>query len=830
MSKRSHLETERCLLAREAHGFNRLCVSRNVPVSHAGTHKRHVTAIFCAGLAWGTFIFPAMAESVSPASVASTGSTVAATGNLQPLIFEVEINGQAVEVKRPMMRRGTSTFVETAELDAWQIALPASPATAIDGGDYYDLQSLPHIKLRIDEATQTIHIDAMPEAFRNSYARHRSPVRPPVSDSIPGAFLNYDLALEQDRHKTHASGYFNAAVSGESGIAVTSFLSGQSSFGNTSTTIRLDSFYRLDDPDSLTQLTIGDAISRSAGWSTPFRYGGVQWGTRFALQPGYISYPTPTLRGSAALPSAVEVYVNDTLRYQGRTDAGPFAVSNVPVLTGAGEMRFATTDALGVQRVVVAPYYVSSNLLRAGLSDYSVEVGWTRLNYGQQSFDYGKPFGSGIWRRGINDDTTLELHGEVGANSGTGGGGLAWVVNPLGEFSVHAAASTDSALGGGRLLRTSFMHVAADWSFAASRQMASRGFTQIAWQESPMHVRSQSQVFAGRSFGRLGSLGTSYTVLQYSSDERVAVVTANWSIPVAQGGSLSAYVARTRQQPGTPITSVGLSLSLPLGDRQSASMSIQRVDGRSITTAEVSRPASAEIGGDYGYRVGATRGGDSRSVATVDWLGRYGAVVAEAASSRGDAALRVRASGAIGSAGGLFFAASQSDDAFALVTVPGAVGLAVYRENQHVGTTDSQGRAMLSGLRAYEPNRVSINSEDIPIDALVGADAIQVVPRCKGVAKATFDISRWRVANIVVRLPDDQPLPPGIEVRSANRAESFLSGFGGAVSISAPLAGERFEASWHQGKCTFTLGALGKDGQLLQPLIHVCAPDAPVPP
>ena len=345
-----------------------------------------------------------------------------------------------------------------------------------------------------------------------------------------------------------------------------------------------------------------------------------------------------------------------------------------------------------------------------------------------------------------------------------------------------------------------------------------------------MHVRSQSQVFAGRSFGRLGSLGTSYTVLQYSSDERVAVVTANWSIPVAQGGSLSAYVARTRQQPGAPITSVGLSLSLPLGDRQSASMSIQRVDGRSITTAEVSRPASAEIGGDYGYRVGATRGGDSRSVATVDWLGRYGAVVAEAASSRGDAALRVRASGAIGSAGGLFFAASQSDDAFALVTVPGAVGLAVYRENQHVATTDSQGRAMLSGLRAYEPNRVSINSEDIPIDALVGADAIQVVPRYKGVAKATFDISRWRVANIVVRLPDDQPLPPGIEVRSANRAESFLSGFGGAVSISAPLAGERFEASWHQGKCTFTLGALGKDGQLLQPLIHVCAPDAPVPP
>lgn len=830
MPKRNHPETERHRGLLEVQGFIRKSMCQNVPGSRAGRHTCHAGSVVLGGLAWGLLVVSATAAGISSAPVASRRLTGIEADSSQSLIFEMVINGQAVPARRPMVRRGTSIFVDKSELDAWHLALPASSPLLIDGSSHYDLRSLPFIKLHIDEATQTIHIDALPEAFRESYARQRLPARLPVSESVPGAFLNYDVALERGRRGTQATGYFDAAVSGKYGLGVTSLLSGQSSFVNNRTTTRLDSFYRLDDPDSLKRLTIGDTIARSAGWSTPFRYGGVQWGTQFALQPGYISYPTPTLRGSAALPSAVEVYVNDTLRYQGRTDAGPFAVSNVPVLTGAGEMRFATTDALGVQRVVVAPYYVSSSLLRAGLSDYSVEFGWTRLNYGQRSFDYGRPFGSGTWRKGVNDATTLDLHGEVSANSATGGGGLAWVVNPLGEFSVHAAASTDSALGSGHLLRTSFTHAAANWSFAATQQMASPGFTQIAWQDSPTHVRGQNQLFVGRSFGRLGSLGTSYTRLRYNSEERIAVVTANWSIPVAQGGSLSAYLARTQQQTGSAVASIGLSVSLPLESRQVASVSTQRVAGRSTTTADVSRAASGEIDGSYGYRVAAARGGDSRSVATLDRLGRYGTMVAEAASSRGDAALRLRASGAVGSAGGLLFAARQSDDAFALVTVPGAAGLAIYRENQHVATTDKHGRAILSGLRAYESNRVSINSNDLPIDVLVGADVIQVVPRYKGVAKATFDISRLQVVNIVVRLSDGQTLPPGIEVRSKARAETFLSGFGGAVSISGPLAGERFTAVWRTGKCTFSLNSPGKENPSQQPVVRVCTPgvsDAP---
>ena len=138
---------------------------------------------------------------------------------------------------------------------------------------------------------------------------------------------------------------------------------------------------------------------------------------------------------------------------------------------------------------------------------------------------------------------------------------------------------------------------------------------------------------------------------------------------------------------------------------------------------------------------------------------------------------------------------------------------------------DAFGRAILSGLRAYEPNRISINSEDIPIETLIGKDAIQVVPRYKSVAAVTFDITRHTIANIVVRLDNDQPLPPGIEVHGAEgRTTALLSGYGGAVSIDTPRANERFEARWRTGQCTFTLGALDEAGKLIQAGAHVCRP------
>jgi outer membrane usher protein len=775
----------------------------------------------------------------------------------QPAILEVRINGMPYEASRPMLRLGAQVLFQRGDIVEWQLLVPAVPALSVDGDDYFDMTSLPGVTVRLDEATQTVQLDVPPQGFAEGVARSRSTERLALSESALGAFLNYDVALQRDRSGTRASGFFDASASGPWGLASTSFLAGPTAFDTSHSATRLDTAYRWEDPSSLTRLTVGDSITRSASWSTPLRFGGVQLGTQFGLQPGYISYPTPSLHGGSALPSSVEVFVNDTLRYQGRADAGPFTVSDVPVLTGAGDMRFAVTDSLGVRRTVVTPYYVSSNLLRAGLSDYSVEFGWNRLFYGERSFAYGRPFASGNWRKGWNDSTTLELHAEAGTRSQTVGSGATWVWSPIGEFSLSGAASRSIDTGSGRLARASFTRIGERWNFSISRQVASRDFTQIAWQDDSAHVTAQTQAFAGRSLGALGSIGGSYTVLRYDRGEQVSVLSANWSIAIVGRASLSAYVSRALQsrtvsQRAAGTTSIGLTFSMPLGDQQTASLSVQRVDGGMSAIAEVGRTPPVDIDGGVGYRVlasrgkggngnggdGGTGGSSARTEAGVSWLGRYGVATAEAASFGGDTGLRLRASGsvgvAVGSASGLMdavmFATRQSDDAFALVEVPGSPGLKVYRENQHLATTDAQGRAIVPGLRAYESNLLSIDSTDLPIEATIGKDAIKVVPRFKGVAAARFDVGNGKAATVVVRLPDGGFLPPGIDVRSIARERRFISGYGGAVSIDQPASGEVFEARWRGGHCSFALGKVDLSGPLPSLGALVCKPLAASPP
>jgi outer membrane usher protein len=764
------------------------------------------------------------------AALSSAPASAAANADDGEMAFlEVRINGLLQDAPRPLLRLGAYLLVTAADLKTWRLVIPGEPTLRRNGTDLYDLRALAGARISIDEITQTVDLQLSHEAFETSVGAARGIERPPVFPSVFGTFMNYDIVMQQDRDGTRLSGLFDATASADWGTLGTNLLAGQSGFGGGGNgAVRLDSSYVRDDPDRLRRLTVGDSITQSAPWSTPIRFGGVQFGTRFGLQPGYITYPLPTLRGGSAIPSSVEVYIDNVMRYQQPIPAGPFAINNVPVLSGAGEMRFTVTDALGVRRSVTTPYYVSANLLRSGLSDYSIEAGWTRLRYGERSFDYGDPFVSGSWRRGLTDRLTVDLRAEAAAHSRTAGAGLTWIWGSIGEFSLHGAASggqrpDNSAAvpasvpmldGSGRLVRASYTRSSKDWNFSVMRQVASRNFTQIGWQDDFAHINRQTQVFAGRSLGpRYGSVGASYTQLGYSTGDRIVVTSANWSIGIGATSSLSTYIARTRQNSGQSTTSVGLTFSMVLDANRSASVSMQRSDNqRPSVQAEFVQLPPGDLG--LGYRVRASRGDTERAEAGVEWRTRWGIVSADAAAVRGETATRLRASGSVGLADGMLFTSRSSNEAFALVTVEGSPGITIYRENQPWAVTNDSGRAIVPGLRAYGTNYLSIDAGDLPIEATLRRDSMQVVPRYRSIADVRFDLSYDLVVNATVQLADGTPLPPGIDVVGADRKEPLLTGYGGAISIAGPRSGEVFEARWRGQRCRFALGIIDPKAKL----------------
>ena len=209
---------------------------------------------------------------------------------------------------------------------------------------------------------------------------------------------------------------------------------------------RLDTFWRYDLPQRMETLVVGDAVGVGGGWSRPARYGGVRWGRDFGMRPGFVTLPQLTLNGEAALPSTVEVLVNNARRLSQPMPSGPFELNNVPIVTGAGEINLVVRDLLGRETVIQQSYYASPRLLAPGLSDFSFEAGWLRTGYGESSA-YGDGFGAATWRQGLSRSLTGEAGVELQAKRRAAGVELAGLLGDWAVGRVALAASSSSTQG-----------------------------------------------------------------------------------------------------------------------------------------------------------------------------------------------------------------------------------------------------------------------------------------------------------------------------------------------------------------------------------------------
>ena len=150
----------------------------------------------------------------------------------------------------------------------------------------------------------------------------------------------------------------------------------------------------------------------------------------------------PTISGSAAVPSTVDLFVDNARRFSGEVPAGPFQITNLPVVTGQGSARLVVRDVQGQEVVSESAFFASPQLLAEGLIDYALEAGFARRFYAIRSFDYDDRFmGSATLRYGLTDVLTVETHVEGGDGLVNGGAGLVAAAGSYGVVSLAGAAS-----------------------------------------------------------------------------------------------------------------------------------------------------------------------------------------------------------------------------------------------------------------------------------------------------------------------------------------------------------------------------------------------------
>lgn len=728
---------------------------------------------------------PARAETLPDCPVAADAELV---------LLVPRVNGQLAPFCAFALKLDGLVYLPRDDIERLGLRLPDSAPLIRGGSPHYPLDAIAELEYRIDEPQQELHISGPASIFRP----HRispTPRRHPPSPGPGGAFLNYDLHAQQ-RGSGHVdtSGLFETRLFGAGGSGGGTWL--LQDFGDDREWVRLETEWTVDQPEQRRRLRIGDGTTRPGAWGSPMRFGGIQWGTDFSLDPYFSTTAAPTVAGEAPLPSTLELYVDNRLALRRDVPPGPFEIRDPPVVTGEGEMQLVIRDLLGREQVVTQPYHANPRLLKPGLTDHHLALGQLRRDFGRESHRYGTTFGAGLIRHGLSPTLTGEGRLEIAEDQQTGGFSLSHLLLDWAVADLTLAVSQSDA-GQGRLARAGLLRQARPYSFGLRLSHASRHYTQLGAPPGAL-PRYQAQAHVSRSFGRHGAWSAATLYREPHEGRTFRSYTLSHRRRLGEHTALSISLIRTEL--GDRDHSIRITLTRRLGTRTSGSAYHSR-DGDSRRQG-VSLQRSPPPGPGIGWRVLAEDGPNERLEARLRGNTAVTSFDVAAAQRAGVTAYRAGLRGGFAYMDGGLFASRRIDDGFAVVRTGEYPGVGIYRNNHLVARSNQRAMALVPRLRAYEAQRLAIELDDIPLEARIDSPELVVVPRRRSGVLAHFDIAPAYGA--LVQLVDEQgdPLPAGSTVRLAEHDERFPVAHHGWVYVTGLRDTARLTARWDGRACT----------------------------
>ena len=722
-------------------------------------------------------------------------------------ILAVTVNSEAQDEPVLALRDDAGrVLLPLADLTRWRMRLPAMAGAAgvagvaYAGDRYIPLEAFPGVSVKIDERAQALTIDAPPSAFASTAIDALALAGPIPQRSATGGFLNYTLLATRSDEVNAASGSFEVGAFGRFGTATSTAVASRTAESTTFT--RLDSTWTYAMPERLSTLRAGDAVSRGGAWGSAVRFGGVQFATDFATQPNLVLTAGQFASGQATVPSTVDVFINNALVTQQSVKPGPFSITNIPPITGSGNVTLIVRDELGREQIISRPFYASPTLLRPGLSDFSVDLGLVRENYGISSNDYGSWIAAGTYRRGLNERVTAEVRAEALAGLTNAGAAASMLVEDFGVFSTSLAGG-HNPIGNGARFSIGFDRQAIGLSFGVQASFLTPRF-RLAGDVNPQAIRAREVVAtADYSLGRMGTVAVAYVDRAFHNQPSTQVTSLGYTVSLDRWGYLAVSASRVKSVDVTTMANVLWTFSL--GPSTSAAASLARVRGGDGSVSRDERTLSVQRnlppGEGWGYRVLLSDEGSQQG--QLNYQNRYGTYSAEIARSGGQMGERISASGGLGVISGRTFLSRSINDSFGLVRVPGYSEVRIYAQNREIGRTDANGELIVPRLLPYQRNRLSIDQSDLPLDAEFDGLTNDAVPYGRSGVVVDFAIKPAHSALVRIVQPDGQPVPAGAQVRVAGRDQASPVALDGQAYLTDLSARNRAVVTWTQRTCEF---------------------------
>ena len=716
----------------------------------------------------------------------------------ETLLLAVMLNNARTGVLLTVLKLpDNSLLARASELRALRVQI--DPRIVED--DLVALSAIPGLGFAYDEPSQSISLTLSGQSldpYQIELGTGRRGFDAGKVHPTPGVIVNYSAYATQTRERTAVAGTAGLVGMMGSGVVTTDFSFNSDSRWDGNALVRLDSSWRLIDPVAVRSYIIGDFASNALPWSNSVRLGGLQIASAFEQRPDIVTTPLPRFAGSAALPSTLDLYIDQQRIFSGEIPSGPFDIQSLPQVSG-GKVRLVTTDLSGRQIEIVRDYYYVASQLRPGLLEYSVDLGFPRRDFGFASFSYDNNFsGSGSLRYGLTQMTTVEGHVE-GAIDGlvNGGVGIVQGLGGHGALTVAISGSRYKGLEGARMAVKAEGRIGQLVFFAGTERSFGDYFdlARVAlardWQRRGIAgsvdlalapARATTINRAGLSIGPV--LGGTSVSFNYNDiqDRDYGQRLANMSLSRPISGRVTAYFSAYSDLDRGKSYGAFAMLNIRIGRSTMLTASAERDSGRTALEMQAEGLAGQRQG-DVGWGLSNRIVADSKDSrrAYVSYRAPEALVRARVAQFGSDWLASFEMEGSVVAAGGGVFLANRIGDGFVIVKNAGP-GTEVLQGGVRTGKANDAGRILLPDVLPYYPQQIFIDPASMADGWEPEATERLAVSGYRQGAIVDFGSRRVHSALVVLHDSSGQPIEAGY-IAMLENGENAVIGYDGEVYL-----------------------------------------------
>lgn len=727
----------------------------------------------------------------------------------QSMVVGLMVNGSPVADSLLVHREPPRFWLPVAQAQDGRLQTAGREQRLIEGVAHAAFCGEPD-RCSFDEGNSLLTITLDAPAIATLHFTDAPPPAPlPSHGGDSGAIVNYDLGV-WTMHRPGASAVLDARAFTRYGHGVLRW--GRLFAPGSSQPILAQALWQVDSPERGCTAQAGSIQTPDTPLEPGLPLIGLRAGSDARLRPGFNPAPRAAWADVADRALRTDVFVDGLYRQTVEVPFGPYEVDVTPPQTGSSRIDLVTTEINGTRRQQRMDFYASPAMLAPGEQQWSLDAGVMQSPWrlGPEPAQRRSALASASLRRGVHQRLTLQGQALVGH----------------GALRLSLGADTAHARWGAMSAALTWQRSGADpagraWLGLAHERLA-RGGALAVRIERPLSgcgVEPLNDTLADRL-----RRPCSRAALQAGANPG-----ANWS--------LHAHAERLLDSRGRRWTGAAMSLRRQVGSDRQLSLSLQQlnIDGRLQRSALLSW--SQALGSRYRLQTSLLH--DSRRDTVLQWaaqstppptatdadadgrLQAWGSVggdsdVGARWSQRRDVAdwrteawagpqgllLATGVNGAVGSSGGRWFASRHIDEAFVVVDA-GQPDLPVLLDNREVARTDARGLAVVTDVRAWQPNLIGIDTQALPIAYSAPRDQMNVTPPGAVGVTARFDIGDGGIT-LGVRRPNGEPLPSG--AKASISSQSLPS----AITSRSELFIERADRTaeirieWPGHGCRFT--------------------------